>query len=430
MNQNLVKFEASRSLTYLERQTLAMLHRLVFAKGEAFYRRHAQSPQSVLGIVTSGATLANLTGLWIARNRRLSCGLNGNGIEQEGVSGALRRAGYAEAAIIGSRLMHYSIQKAAGILGLGEQSVLTAPTDADGRVDVAACRDLIRECEREGRCVLALVGVAGTTDCGSVDPLEEMAELAREHRTHFHVDAAWGAPLLFSPAYRGLLAGIEKADTVTIDGHKQFYVPVGVGVLLLGDSMAARVIEKRSPYMLQHGTSDLGHQSAEGSRPATALLLHAALSVIGPEGFELLMGESIRKARHLARRISESEDFELLMRPATNIVLYRYLPGAFRGCRGLRETPRQREEINAFNERLQRAQFEGGRALVSRTRLEDGGAAGSVTALRAVVANPLSREEDLDHLLEDQRRVAGQLSPQAPQARRGRAPRETRAGGA
>jgi hypothetical protein len=116
--------------------------------------------------------------------------------------------------------------------------------------------------------VYAVAAPAPFFNYGSIDPVEKLGELARRRGIHFHVDAAWGTPLLFSRRRRGLLRGIELADTVTIDGHKQFHLPMGTSLLLFRDPRMATVIRKRANYMLQEGTRDLGSHSPEGSRSA------------------------------------------------------------------------------------------------------------------------------------------------------------------
>jgi len=219
MNQNMVKVETAKALTAYENQTLAMMHRLIFDRPEDFYERHVQQPDSTLGVVTSGGTVANITALWCARNSRLGPRGGFAGVEREGLPAALKAHGYRGAAIAGSSLMHYSIDKAAEILGIGTSGLIKVPVDCENRIDLVAMRRVVKRCHSEGTCLLAIVGIAGTTDSGSIDPLFELGEIAREARAHFHVDAAWGGPLLFSTTHRTRLAGIELADSVTMDGH-------------------------------------------------------------------------------------------------------------------------------------------------------------------------------------------------------------------
>lgn len=411
LNQNMVKQEASGSFTWLERQTLAMLHRLVFARTDDFYAEHAQRPASTLGIITADGTIANITALWIARNRALASNNGCGSPESEGLSAALQNHGYQGAVIMGSKLMHYSIDKAGSLLGIGFRNVLKIDVDGRGKLQTRRLREMLKECAHQRQRVLAIVGTAGTTDCGSIDPLAEMAEIAREKEIHFHVDAAWGTPLLFSNRYRNFVAGIQHADSVALDGHKQLHLPAGTNAVVLRDPNAAQVIEKEANYMLQKASGDLGKRSLEGSRGATALFLHAALNIIGASGYDALITRSIQMAELLAKMLLERPEFELLIPPETNIVLYRYLPPP---CRALLRngglTPADLSQVNACNERLQQVQSALGRGLVARTILAHLVNDGSpVVALRAVITNPFTGRTDFEAVLQEQAEIGDSI---------------------
>jgi glutamate decarboxylase len=413
LNQNVVKTETSKALTFLERQALARLHRLIYGFSDAFYLRHGQDPASTLGIVTSGGTLANVTALACARNRRLGPDGDFAGVEPAGVPAALAHHGWRGAVVIGSAQMHYSFEKAMGMLGLGTDHLVRVPTDERGSVDLRAMRAAVEACRERKLLVLALVGVAGSTDAGSVDDLEGVAELAAEAGAHFHADAAWGGPTLFSDHHRPVLAGIERADTVTFDGHKQLYLPMGMGMVFLRDPTLARGIEKHAQYTARAGSADLGQRSLEGSRAAMSLLLHAALELVGHGGYGFLIDEGIGKARYLADAVSARDDFELLCEPRLNVVLYRYVPEEWRAevQAGLLSDAGHRH-LDVFNQTLQRVQRDRGRTFISRTTSASTvyGPDTPVVALRAVLANPLTTLDDVDAVLEDQAALAAELS--------------------
>jgi putative pyridoxal-dependent aspartate 1-decarboxylase len=414
LNQNLVKREASPSLTQVEVETLAALHRVVYGQSDDYYRRHSRNHDSTLGLITSGGTLSNLTALWIARNLCFAPTDDFPGIEATGVAQAFARYACESAVIVGSRLMHYSIEKAAALLGLGTQGVLLLPVDGANRLDVQALQDCVTDCAARKRRIIAIVGVAGTTECGSIDPLDAIAEVALQHRIFFHVDAAWGGPLLFSGRYRRYLAGIEHADSVVLDGHKQMYLPVAASALLLRDPRSARVIEKQSHYMLQEGSGDLGRRTLEGSRNGAALFFHAGLQLIGAEGYGFLMEENLRKAQLMAGLIQKRPEFELLTQPETNILLFRGLPAAYRHSRPKHFSTEENAAINTFNERLQKRQSQTGRSFVSRTTIALGKTAQelALVALRAVITNPLMEERDVQSVLDDQVSIMAELENQ------------------
>jgi putative pyridoxal-dependent aspartate 1-decarboxylase len=413
MNQNLVKLETSRAFSFYERQVLAKIHRLVFDFSDDFYEHHIQRRESTLGMMLSGGTTANLTALWCARNASLGAKDRFPGVEAEGLPAALDFYGYKAAVMIGSTLMHYSIDKAAAILGIGTRNLIRVPALCNNRIDLLALRRTIAECHAQNLHIIAIIGNAGTTDAGGVDPLNDMAEVAHEAHIHFHVDAAWGGPLLFSERHRSKLTGIQHADSVTIDGHKQFYLPFGIGMLVLRNPELAKGIEKHAYYIVRPGSFDLGKRSLEGSRPGMALFLDVALNIIGQKGYGILINEGIRKTQYMANSIRTRPEFELLADPEINILLYRYLPAPWResAARG-QLTGADNQCINAFNERLQKAQRKAGRTFVSRTTSHTTayGRDIPITALRAVMANPLTAEEDIDAVLDDQVQLAQRLA--------------------
>ena len=326
MNQNSVKVETAKSFSFYERQALAMMHRQIYNFPDHFYVKHIQNSQSTLGILSSGGTTANITAMWCARNTVLGAKDDFLGVEKEGLTAALNFYGYKGAAIIGSQLMHFSFDKAADLLGIGDRGLIKVPVDSNNRVKLKSLHQAVVECLEQNLCIIAIVGIAGTTDSGGVDSLSDIAEIAHAAKVHFHVDAAWGGPLIFSQQHRHKLAGIEQADSVTIDGHKQLYLPMGIGMLFLREPQTAKVIEKQASYTMRKGSFDLGKRALEGSRPGMALFLHAGLNLIGSKGYEFLIDEGIRKTQYMAARICAMPEFELLAEPDTNLIVYRYIP--------------------------------------------------------------------------------------------------------
>jgi glutamate decarboxylase len=306
--------------------------------------------------------------------------------------------------------MHYSFEKAVALAGLGTDNLVKVPVDHRHRIDICALESCLTELRLERRKPIALIGVAGTTDCGSIDPLRELGKVAAREGVHFHVDAAWGGPLVFSSEHRNLVDGIELADSVTLDGHKQMRLPLGTSMLLFRDPAVAGVIEKRSTYMLQEGSGDSGCFSLEGSREAAGLFLHAALAIVGRSGYGQLVDANLLTARQMAEAIRRRPDFQLLLEPQTNIVLYRFVPAEFRADRDALDA-RATRKVNLLNEWLQQLQFEAGKTLVSRTTIKNpfpGGGMPTV-ALRAVVANPSTTATHIDALLEEQSRLGGSI---------------------
>ncbi len=406
LNQNTVKVETSKAFTPLERQVLAILNRLVYARDDAFYSRFIHDSRSALGVFCSGGTIANLTALWLARNKLCAPDGDFRGIASEGMYKALKHLQCEGLAVLVSRRAHYSIAKAADVLGLGRENLILVEPDDSNRVDMRNLRNACAQVENEGKRVMALVGIAGTTETGTIDPLEEMADLAENIGCHFHVDAAWGGPTLFSDANRWRLRGIERADSVTIDAHKQLYVPMGAGMVLFKDPQAVSAIEHHAAYILRPGSKDLGTHTLEGSRPGKAMLVHAGLHIVGRKGYELLIDQGIERAQNFADMITAHPDFELITAPELNILTYRYNPAWLRQKLATAR-PDVAQEINLKLDdvvvAVQKAQRAAGKTFVSRTRLAPVRYRGqNVTVFRAVLANPLTTDAILESVLEEQ----------------------------
>ena len=411
LNQNLVKVETSKAFTPMERQVLAMLHHLVYRRGDDFYPKWIHNSQHALGAFCSGGTIANVTALWVARNRLFAPHGNFRGIAQEGIASALKHRGCDGIAVLVSERGHYSLGKAVDLLGLGRDNLIKVQTDSHNRIDLKVLRDATRQLQERNILPLAIIGIAGTTETGNVDPLEELADFASELGCHFHVDAAWGGPTLFSDRYRTLLSGIERADSVTIDAHKQLYVPMGAGMVVFKDPTALSAIEHHANYILRHGSKDLGSHTLEGSRPGKAMLVHAGFSIIGRKGYELLIDMGIERAKTFAEMIHQHPDFELTSEPELNILTYRYCPLKVQQALTV-ATPEQRMAINDLLDQicqlLQKHQREAGKTFVSRTRLHMARCGQELTVLRVVLANPLTTDEILAAILAEQCEIVQQ----------------------
>ncbi|PLX92565.1 MAG: putative pyridoxal-dependent aspartate 1-decarboxylase [Desulfuromonas sp.] len=406
LNQNTVKVETSKAFTPLERQVLAMLHRLVYQQDDDYYQRWIHDSQHALGAFCSGGTVANITALWVARNRLFApCG-EFKGISQEGFLNALKYKDCQGVAVFVSRRGHYSLGKAADLLGIGRENLIAVETDEQNRIDLQHLREHCRRLRNAGILPLAVIGIAGTTETGNVDPLDELADFAVEQNCHFHVDAAWGGPTLFSRTHSKLLRGIERADSVTLDAHKQLYAPMGAGMVLFRDPAALSAIEHHAAYILREGSKDLGSHTLEGSRPGMAMLVHAGLSIIGRKGYELLMDLGIERARTFAGMVEDHPDFELVTRPELNILTYRYNPAGVQAALA-KSSLKQKNAINRVLDQVtrlvQKTQRESGKTFVSRTRIRQARYGEEpITVFRVVLANPLTTRDILAAVLDEQ----------------------------
>lgn len=412
LNQNTVKIETSKAFTPLESQVIGMLHHLIYKREDSFYARWLHDRDHALGVFCSGGTIANITSLWVARNRLLAPREGFRGVSHDGVFRGLRVHGFEDLAIVVSKRGHYSLRKAADVLGLGRANVIAVRTDARGKIDLAELRNTLTDLQRRRIGVCALVGVAGATETGSVDPLTAMADIAQEFRCNFHVDAAWGGPTLFSQRYGHLLAGIERADSVCIDAHKQLYVPMGAGMAVFRDETALSSVEHSAQYIIRKGSRDLGKHTLEGSRPGTALLVHSGLRILGRRGYEMIIDLGIGKAGQFAKMIQSTADFELMTEPETNLLTYRFVPPQVRAALADPDTSAaDREALNEVLSELtanvQKDQRARGKTFVSRTRFDMPQYNYQLcTVFRVVLANPLTTRQILSEILDEQREIA------------------------
>lgn len=410
LNQNLVKIETSKAFTPMERQVLGMIHRLIFEQDDAFYQKWMHEPGHSLGSFCSGGTIANITALWVARNQKLGATENFRGIQREGIFGALKHYGYNGAAVLVSERGHYSLGKAADVLGIGRDFLVSIKTDNRNKARIPELRDKIKQLQDDNIAIISIVGVCGTSETGNVDRLDEMADIAEEIGCHFHVDAAWGGPTLFSKKYRHILNGIERADSVTIDAHKQMYVPMGAGMVVFRDPTLVSAIEHHADYIIRKGSKDLGSYTLEGSRPGMAMLLQSGLKIISRSGYEILIDQGIEKARLFADMIKADPVFELITEPELNILTYRYLPEFVRAklvTASAAELDQIQEVMNRLTKKIQKTQRAHGKSFVSRTTLmpEEYDRRRTVV-FRVVLANPLTNQQILADVLEEQKQIA------------------------
>ena len=245
------------------------------------------------------------------------------------------------------------------------------------------------------------------------DPLVVRAGIAAicaRENIHFHADAAWGGPTLMSDRYKHLLDGIQLADSVTIDGHKQFYMPMGCGMIYFKNPWGLDAISYHANYVNRRGSVDLGIRTLAGSREANCLILDSAIKIMGTRGYGMLIEHGIELAAAFAEEIENRPLFQLTTRPELNILTYRVCPPELQA--EMKTASAQRideinDELNELNRTIQQEQREAGKSFVSRTVLEQdtifpGMPPGKIVVLRSVLMNPLTNIEILKDILDEQ----------------------------
>ncbi|MBW1805703.1 MAG: aminotransferase class V-fold PLP-dependent enzyme [Deltaproteobacteria bacterium] len=434
LNQNQVKIETAKASSFVERELVAWLHRLIFKRTDRFYDTNIQNPRVALGNVTSDGTLSNLTALLVAREKAFPPRGSFPGIRVAGVDAALRHYGYSRGVIIVSTRGHYSISKAANLLGIGEANVLNIPVDNYNHMDIKKLRRKIKTLREEPggekTKIIAIIGIAGTTETGNVDDLEKLGEVTREVDAHFHVDACWGGPALLVDEYQSLFKGIENADSVSIDAHKLLFCPMSMGLVLFRSKKALNNIKHSSKYIIRKNSVDIGRFTIEGSRPFACLKPWASLKIIGRHGYGLLFRHARESTDYLRTILDRCGNFETLNIPELFILNYRFIPETVReqlsawkhiasssksalAKEAERKSRKVNQLINALNIKLHRELREDDTTFVSRTTLESTlYRPQKIVVLRAALINPLTEREVLDEIVATQNRIGLRIWPE------------------
>jgi putative pyridoxal-dependent aspartate 1-decarboxylase len=427
LNQNQVKIESAKASSFVEREFLCWIHRLIYDNTPAFYKRHIQNPKISLGNITSDGTIANLTALTLAMAKAFPPDNRGfSGIRAEGLARALDHYGYRQALFIVSRRGHYSIGKAGTILGVGDDGVILIPVQpCINKIDIHKLQRVVEKIRKEDGMIgkptkfVAIIGIAGTTETGNVDDLDSLAAIAQQLGAHFHVDAAWGGGALLMDGAREMMRGIEKADSVTMDGHKLLYVPNSMGICVFKNVDDSRFLYHTSNYIIRKGSVDQGRFTIEGSRPFSCLKPWAAIKILGRAGYKHLFDHASDLQNTFVGLIERDPLFELMNKPELFIINYRFIPDELRSLMNkLMKNPRKNSKrittinklINNLTIELHKTIRDHDMSFVSRTRIESTKyAPRKIVVLRAVTINPNTERNMLKQILNEHRSIGIKL---------------------
>ena len=331
------------------------------------------------GIFTSGGTQSNLQALLLAR---------GQACLAESDPTAPLAATLARLRIFATAESHFSVQKAASVMGLGAEAVVLVPTDHLHRMDPFALADSLASAAAHDLLPMAVVATAGTTDLGAIDPVDRIADVCRAHDAWLHVDAAYGGGLLASTRRRHLLAGIERADSVTIDFHKTWFQPVSSSAVVVRDAETMRHVTWHADY-LNPKAAQLPNQvdkSMQTTRRFDALKLWTTLRMTGADAIGDMFDTTIDLARELFWVLTDDEwaaDFEVAMQPTLSTVVFRFRPVAV-----------DPTDASALNTRIRRELFAGGEGVVASTTFH------GETWLKLTLLNPTATVGGLCDLLD------------------------------
>jgi aromatic-L-amino-acid decarboxylase len=353
------------------------------------------------GHLTSGGTVANLTGLKLALHRAAP------EVRDRGLVAAGRRF-----TVYASDQLHFSIERSLDVLGLGREALRLVPSRGDATVDPAVMRVLIENDRHQGSDPFAIVGIAGTTASGAVDPLPELADLAEDLGLWYHVDAAYGGAAGLSRNYPGILKGIERADSVTVDAHKWFFVPFVAGGILFRDrSFAEEVFQNAAGYIPPSEAAalpptDFLKQGLAGTRRFNALKVWMAFKHLGADWYAEVVDRQLRLTHKIAEAVANLPDWRIAVRPTTAIVTFRYEPAevGLRMARGGSEAEKARRRRDQLQIRIAKKIQQEGRFWVSAAPVPGG------FALRLNVISWLTDQPLVDTFLSELPRYAREAS--------------------
>ena len=410
-NQNLVKQETAHGASDIERQTVFWLHKMIYSQEASFYEEASKDYGHSLGSTVSGGTIGNITGLTVARNLRFP------EVKQKGwqaLNSMTTGSETLKVAILASQRAHYSLLKACSLLGLGEESLVVIPVDAfTNKVNLNLMKETAKALHDQGTIILAVVGVAGSTETGSIDDLKELAQIARHYGSWFHVDAAWAGAYLFSDELKPLLNGIELADSVVIDGHKLIGLTMGHGMVLFRQKESLDALLHHAHYILRTTSRDLGRFTIEGSKPFNAFKLWFTGKSIGQRGIASRVETAHLKAQLFLECLKAFDCFQVTSALETTILTYRYMP-AWVADLGLEEDSKFGDwlssTLNHVNQEIQEFGRRDAPGFVSRTVLESVvGAKGTCTVFRAIPIHSEISESHIHALLRWQRSKGDEL---------------------
>jgi L-2,4-diaminobutyrate decarboxylase len=375
MNQSMDSWDQSPSATLLEQKLVNWLCQLFgFDCGAD-------------GTFTSGGTQSNFMGLLLARDRYARERLDWN-IQERGLPPEASRF-----RILCSEVSHFTVMQSAALLGLGHQAVVKVATDDRYQMCPQALATVISELQAQDLLPMAIVATAGTTDFGSIDPLPQLADLARSEQIWLHVDAAFGGALILSDRHQHKLVGIDLADSITVDFHKLFYQPISCGAFLLREGRHFNLLRLHADYLnpasnAELGILDLVVNSIQTTKRFDALKLFMSLQALGRQTFAAAIDLTIDLATDIAIIIEADPHLILAAQPTINAVVFRYIP---------QYCPEQFDPIaqsNQINDRIRLALIHQGTAIIAQTKV------GNLIQLKFTLLNPRTELSHLTELLD------------------------------
>ncbi|MCL9781921.1 pyridoxal phosphate-dependent class III aminotransferase [Vibrio sp. S4M6] len=361
LNQSMDSWDQASSATYVEQKVIDWLC------GKYDLGNQAD------GIFTSGGTQSNQMGLMLARDWAADK-LSNHSVQKLGLPD------YADKLrIICSANSHFTVQKSASWMGLGEKAILTVDCNMDGSMDVAQLDDVISEATANGLIPFAIVGTAGTTDHGAIDDLASIADVADKHDLWMHVDGAYGGALILSQ-HKDRLNGIERASSVSVDFHKLFYQTISCGSLLVKDKANFKFLLHHADYLNREHDElpNLVDKSIATTKRFDALKVFMTMQNVGPKTLGKMYDHLLEQTQAVAKLVDVHPNLELLAQPSLSTVLFRATGS---------------ENIDQLNQKLRIEALTRGVAVLGETTVS------GHTALKLTILNPCLKISDFESLL-------------------------------
>ena len=388
LNQNAGAWRNGPTSAMIEARVLRWLCELIGYGPESF------------GVLASGGTEANLIALKCARDRAHQAAAVGQTFLSVPMNGL--RSAPGDLTVYASEQCHFSIERSVDILGIGRNSLRKIATDENFHVRPDALQKQL-EADRNAGCIpCCIIGIAGATSTGVIDPLEKLAAIARENNCWYHVDAAYGGTVAFSEKHRDKLRGIELADSITFDPHKWMFVPFACGAVLVRDG--GQVLRDAFDITPEYLNEDRGGADVEfdffrygqmGTRRFSSLKLWMAMKFMGRAGYAAVIERQIELTEYLASRIDELADFERVSPVETAVCCFKLSPAAFANIDGIEQDRLQQ----SLQQRIER----GGEAWITTTVLN------GRRALRVNINSFLTERRHVDDLVDLLVRVTKEL---------------------
>lgn len=344
------------------------------------------------GVFTSGGTQSNLMGVLLARDWCIAKHWQQDGkawrVQQDGIPpDAMQKV-----KILCSQNAHFSVQKNMALMGMGFASVVAVPVNDNAQMDTTALQQIITDLQNNNKIIACVVATAGTTDAGAIDDIATIRQIADKCGAWLHIDAAWGGALLLSNKYREKLNGIELADSVTLDFHKQYFQSISCGAFLLKDKANYRFMYYEAEYLNSaydeaHGVPNLVSKSLQTTRRFDALKLWLTVEALGEELYGAMIDHGIDLTKQVADYIRASDGLELLVEPQFASVLFRIVP-----------TDYPSDLIDSLNQHVADELFAQGNANIGVTRVVD--KYRDVQSLKMTTLSPIATFDDVKNLLD------------------------------